>query len=703
MRIEVVFVRVVLVLIVGVMSGCKWPSANEVRMSVPGSDASVSIPTLVTARGGNFFANGFPTNFRRSDDGTIDMRDFPRQYHWMTRRYLDTLSRNAHGYHTVMPIYFPLTQPVDLKSMSHWDADYVSSDAPVQVVDIDPASPEYGRRFPLSLTITHYPDQYRPAHLLQIFPTMGFTLRPNTTYAALVMDSVPLQALDYWKQNEQLTGLLAVRDPAVVMSDEARETFAPLRNFIAAESINADAIMAATVWTTGDPLAVFARASVAVAEKAETLPELPVSGVENIEDFPEFCAIRGYVDVPGYQKGRVPFLLSGGSIDYGADGAPVEQYSRNTKFVVTIPKHTAMPAAGFPLLSYVHGAAGSAQQVYERGDFDHYDLTRYPYYIAKNGEGPSQIAAERGWASSGFAGHLSVDHLPSWDVLTIPLMFNAYNPDVFGTNYQVITWEAIYFRRILERLTIDASLCPDADPGPGNTAFRFDTDTEVSMGQSLGVWGAAFKVSMDPKPYKGLIVGGAGGTWTSVISKNLINKLAYTMSVINQLPFQNLDDAHPFLMIAEWAFGAEDLSVQMEKMMKYPEKSPPHILGISGFNDEIFPDPAQRSAFISMGTDLVGEDVGQGGNNGFMPYLQVAGLQQLEYPVSDNYDAPGYGTRTNVVLRYPGKNPALLYSGHEVMFEDAIIKHQYGCFLEDIARGQSPVIIMGNAQGDPCS
>ncbi len=137
--------------------------------------------------------------------------------------------------------------------------------------------------------------------------------------------------------------------------------------------------------------------------------------------------------MPVYQKGKAPYIFGGGQVEWDDNGAPIEQSRRTTEFVVTIPKYISMPAAGFPLLSYVHGAAGVARQVYERGDFDYYDLSRYPYYIAKEGEGPSMIAAERGWASSGIGGHLSVNHLPEWDGAAILV---GYNPSLLKPSFK---------------------------------------------------------------------------------------------------------------------------------------------------------------------------------------------------------------------------------------------------------------------------
>lgn len=184
------------------------------------------------------------------------------------------------------------------------------------------------------------------------------------------------------------------------------------------------------------------------------------------------------------------------------------------------------------------------------------------------------------------------------------------------------------------------------------------------------------------------------------MNSSSINRFAFTNFVVNQF-FRSFDDAHPFLMLAEWAFGATDLSVNLEQMMQYPTKSPPHVIAYSGYRDEIFPDTAQRITYMALGSDLLGDDIGNRANNTMMPHMALAGAGQLSYPASNNFQTP-FGDRLNVVMRYRGNNIALLNSGHEVMFEDDAIKHQYGCFLEYLGNGNTPFMSVGGNQGDPC-
>ncbi|MAQ24382.1 MAG: hypothetical protein CMK83_09175 [Pseudomonadales bacterium] len=105
---------------------------------------------------------------------------------------------------------------------------------------------------------------------------------------------------------------------------------------------------------------------------------------------------------------------------------------------------------------------------------------------------------------------------------------------------------------------------------------------------------------------------------------------------------------------------------------------------------------------MALQTDLLGEDIGRTARRSFLPHITLGGARQLAYPASENAGFDGYGARTNVVMRYRGNNPVLLYNGHEVLFQSDAVKHQYGCFLEHLSQGVSPLVGMGWEQGGPC-
>ncbi|HAU16328.1 MULTISPECIES: hypothetical protein [unclassified Ketobacter] len=688
------------VLSASTLSACKSTTSSNVamKMNVAGTDASVNSATTNSPTAGNFYTNGFPTDLRLNADGSIDIDDFPRRFHILTNTYVNGIRKyiNIGGYHTVSPIYIPFTGAIDVTGLPQWGLDYATAESPIQVVDVDPGSPEYGRRFPLEVTMTEKADSYRPMDLLQIMPTLGVNLRPNTTYAAFVTDQVPLPAGNTIEQNGQLAGLLDPAQAEMPLPTRAIEVYAPLRDYMAQQGMAPASIIGATVWTTGDPTVKIRKG----AEYAASLPIAPATEMTLLEEFPEYCVVQGFVEIPGFQRGITPYILSGGQVEWDENGNPIQQYTRNAEFVVTIPKTQPMPAAGFPMLFYHHGAGGNAEQVFTRGKYlrTAIDIV-VPYKVLERGAGPSQIAAERGWASSGFGGHMSLDHLGL--VLGFGMFgYNVFNPVALHNNYYQMVWERTYFRRFLNQLEVDPALCPAADTA-GAPAFRINPDMQMLMGQSLGNWTSSLQLAADPDPFEGVLFTGMSGTWIKLFTDSAKFRLAMSAGVVNLLPGQELDEAHPFLMLMEWLMGGADVVPHMDTILRYPLKEAPHVLAISGINDGGSAEPTQRPHMLAVGVDLAGPDLGDTYDTTLFPHLEIGGATQLPYPVVNNVEVPGQGPRTAVVVRYenyvlPDRN------GHHVTFDLEETKHQYGCFMEHLAQGRAPVVGEGWQQGGPC-
>ena len=137
------------------LTACK--SSNvEMKMSVVGTDYAAVSATVNSPVAGNFYNNGFPTDLRLQDDGTVDIANFPRRFHLLTNEYVSAIEtyNNIGGFHTISPIYLPFTGAIDVDALPSWDLEYTKPGSPIQVVDVDLDSPEYGRRFPLEVSMT---------------------------------------------------------------------------------------------------------------------------------------------------------------------------------------------------------------------------------------------------------------------------------------------------------------------------------------------------------------------------------------------------------------------------------------------------------------------------------------------------------------------------------------------------------------------
>lgn len=672
--------RIVLCALMLALTGCK----HQVEMTFDFSEDA------------GFYANGFPTDLRVGADGLIDFTGFPRLQHPLTRQYVNATAQQIRGYALSMPIYLPFTGPFDRARLPQQDTAYLADDAPIHLVNIDPNSPAWGQRQPLSVAQTWQPDTYRPRHLLQILPTLGLNLLPNTTYAVLVYDRMPVHDGDVLQQNARLAALLD--EPASMADDvtdkqrRAHEVFAPLRDYLAATGIDPASIVGATVWTTGDPTAQLFNAARQLAEG--DVPTVELSGPVDI--FADYCVFHGRIAVPGFQRGVLPYLApyQGGDIEWDATGVPVTQYVRHAPLVVTVPRRP-MPADGFPLLLYNHGTGGRADEVYVRGAIDKYG-------VQDRQGGPAQIAAYRGWGSAGMGGHLGDEHLPGPLELEGYIAYNFFNPVAWRGNMLQMALERVLLRRALNALQLDGDACPGAtaDGGP----LHFDATMQAVMGQSLGSYIAGMQAAIDPEPYQGVILTGAGGSWIEfafgptdpVPLQQLVETLALQFS-----PIEHLDRFHPIPMLAEMLVGAANNILYTDQLLRYPRKTPPHVLVIEGHQDRQVPENIQRPLLLSLGVEPVGDDYGATQDDSVFWYLQEQGAQSSAYPVVGNTLVDGYGMRTAVVARYkPDFAPGT--DGHHVAFQLDAPKHQYGCLLQQLALGQTPVIVEGYAADGDC-
>jgi hypothetical protein len=651
-----------------------------------------------------FFAQGFPTDLR-NDNGKIDVSDFPRPLQLFSLTYKYLISHTDFGYSPAMPLYmqfgteFQTAAAIDLMSAAQFE----SEQSPVQLIDIDQDSPDYGRRYPLDIAVTQEKDAYRPANLLQVRP-VGKTLRENTTYALIATRDFAANSNNI-EPNPVLTALLEGRNPWLVHpwmlpadASRTRQVYAPLEAFLLDQGIHAGDVIGATVWTTGNPTRYIKQ----VVEKvAQWQPQPPLTDWQLREETDDYCVLESSWQAPGLQRGVIPYFTQG-TIDFNAEGDPLMQYQRETPIILTIPKQ-AMPSAGFPMLHYHHGTGGLATQVFERG-LTFADGSQI--YLGS----PAQVAAQRGWAASGMGGHLGADHQEQLRLLDTLLdlvpgftlnhaTYNFLNPAAMRDNLAQMVAERTLYRNLVMSLQLDGNLCPGATTAAGY--FYFDADTQAVMGQSLGSMTSSSVAANDPAGYPGVIATGAG---TFGVGLALFYSVADTDvgGVIEDI-YLNVEPGtvshdlfHPIWAMAELALSPSNVALQTAKWLQVPDQatSAPHFLIVEGHYDEQVTLPMQRPYLISLGADFINEELGLPAADQLLPDLHDAGYQQLFSPVAGNRDG-----RTVAVVRYQEDG---VMTGHHVAFQYPQPQHQYGCFLENLAQGITPVIIQGDTLGGVC-
>lgn len=127
----------------------------------------------------------------------------------------------------------------------------------------------------------------------------------------------------------------------------------------------ADDVVTATVFTTGDEVALLARRAEAVRAHDAVIANLhvnPVDGAAHRAPGAGFCELVGNVTFPQFQTGTPPFPTDGQFV-LDAAGAPVVQRMATVPLTITIPDG-AMPAGGWPLYQWFHGSGGTSHSVW---------------------------------------------------------------------------------------------------------------------------------------------------------------------------------------------------------------------------------------------------------------------------------------------------------------------------------------------------
>ncbi|HUT55941.1 MAG TPA: hypothetical protein VM658_21295 [bacterium] len=643
---------------------------------------------------GRFFDLPFPSELRRNPDGSINMDRFPNPAGLkMVDRTVDAV---AHGYgvSTAPTIYFRFDGPVDAARLPDRRASLAPGSV-IFLIDIDPDSPERGRRFPLDAQF--YPKHPRlishADNLLAIMPVPGFILRENTLYAAGVLRSLgdgqgaPLRSY----------AEVAAQGTSGALGERARELNETAYNALAdAGGIAPTDLAALTVFRTGDPTA-------RTRQLFDGVKDLPVLEFETplhrTREYDLYYVLEGVVMMPQFQDGTPPYGKGkGGRIHFDADGKPITQRMAPVPVAFSVPK-SAMPAAGFPIMIYIHGTAGVSTQFIDRGEVPGEGPPINGIYRgnfaepkgAPPGTGPALIYAQHGIAGVGAA----QQHAGERGGLDAQLWwYNFLSPEALRDNMLQATAEASMLLRLLEKISIDPALCPDT--AANGAPVKFDPELIFGMGQSLGSlilgpWGA---VETD---LKALIPSGNGAYWTIFMAQeNPLDMKHLAQSGRGLTTSLGLDIFNPVITMLGTALAPGDPASYQRRYYvdPFPGRKPKHVWASFGLHDHYFFPWSQNAAILVMGLDFAGAILEPSTKDA----LDLAGLNQLDYPVTLNKQTP-QGPVTAVAVQFDEKGAL---DGHHVNFQRDDAKYQYGCFLESLVNGAPTVSAPKNQWNAPC-
>jgi predicted esterase len=638
-------------ILLALFAACSDPGAADADAAGPPDAAPDAYRAPATAlfelpRGGQatseFYALPFPNDLRRRVDGSFDLAGHVRTNALM-EQYLDTLAAGGGegGFGTNSAIFFRFDARIDPAALPATPE--VSRDDPaaaVYLVDVDPDSPDRGRRVPLRLRFETRAGTAIGPDWLALLPYPGFPLRPRTTYAAVVArrllatDGSPVaRAPDF----DALAGTGA-GDADVVA---ARAVYQPLLAWLDEPGGDErDDVASAAVFTTLDATSLMARLRAVTWRDA---PWPTASGVRFVERKPDYVLYAGTYDAPNYQAGAPPYNeLGSGDIELDAMGDPVAQRTESIRFAVTIPTGE-MPQAGWPIAIYGHGTGGD--------------------YRSFADDATAVRLAKQGLAALSFD---AVLHGPRNAPGAAPetSFFNFQNPVAGRAN--VKQGAADGFQAV--RLAMTLSITPRH---PGARRAVFDPDRIYYFGHSQGgIVGPPF-LAAEPL-VKGAVLSGAGGLlYLTLLEKTEpIDVKALVENFIRDVP---LDQFNNQLALLQWFIESSDPVNYGRLLVSEPDPAvgAKDIYQSEGFVDHYTPDPCIEALAVAIGGAPVEPVVH------WVDGLGLRGLESVDAPVTANQ-----GGFTSVFLQYD----AGAGEGHFVVFDVAAARKQSAEFLGSLAR-----------------
>jgi hypothetical protein len=339
--------------------GCQSGSNVSAVYTVPASLDDLSEKT--------FFDQPWPNDLRVENasprlEGYYNPKGFP-----ILAAYIDSMKGVLDGFSPAAAGYLRFTGAIDPATLPANPHAALDPGASVQLIDIDPVSPEHGQRKLVSLRFQSAEGVYYLAHTLAFMPTIGFPLRPHTRYALVVTDRLQAAGGGSIAQSPTVAELVGVASPSAG-TQVAHRTLAPAVDEIVHAGIDRANIVHLAVFTTADPTKELAAVRDAVAT---TIVPPTAYGWTLAQDAYNFLEYQGaYGPSPNYQSGTLPYTYygDGGDFQY-QDGVPIVQDTFDARFSLAVPnpKVCPMPAAGYPIVLYAHGTGGDWRSYIDDG------------------------------------------------------------------------------------------------------------------------------------------------------------------------------------------------------------------------------------------------------------------------------------------------------------------------------------------------
>lgn len=533
------------------VAGIRGALACMLAAGVGCAPAPGDLPRPLFDPAGGFFDAPWPDDHRTSAQGTLDFTGFPTPSGGIAllESYFAFGGRQV-GFGTNTGVWLRLDGPPDAARLPN-PRESLERGSALVLVDVDPASPWRGERFPVRWHAPETPSLYQPEGLFAVAPVAGFPLRPGTRYALLLTTAG-------FDPNPSFQRVFDDDDPRRALWRDVLDVLPEL-------GLSRRDIAVGAVFTTTDPVDEMARIARFVQSRLQP-PDLELP-LEPIREYEAMSAYRTHYPSPVFTHGERPFLVEGGEFRFDSRGDPEIAGWDDLRLSVCVPKGVEPPPEGWPVVIYQHGTGG-----YYRGFCDSNGALEY-----------GRLFSEIGFVGLGLdqplhgprAGEGTGSDLANYNIL---------NPDSGTTNFRQGAADALYLARSLARRPVTMTL-PDGSP------LRLDNERITFMGHSQGGQTGAIAAAFWAGDVKATMLSGTGGVLaiTIVERKDIVDFAQLVASIARFELGEEVHELHPVVGIVQTMVERTDMvnyaPFWFSQPLDFAGHQPTSVLLTSGTND----------------------------------------------------------------------------------------------------------------------
>ncbi len=510
----------------------------------PAAESLYNVPDALDALDGEtFLDHPFPSDLRREADGSVRFRGFhnPRNVPILDA-YIESTVGHFDGFSPVAAGHLRFSRPLDEATLPASPLATLSAESGVQLIDVDDDSPERGERKLVSVSFRKAAGKYVLANTLSFMPTLGFPLRPGTTYALVATNALRSEGGGEVVASASLRQALG-RDGATGGVAKHAAAIAKHVARLAEAGVPKERLVHLAVFTTNEPTKELFLVRDHLRANAAA-PDFLANAEWKVSEESGFVEYQSdFGPSPNYQDGDLPFASFGDGGGFRiVNGAPEVVDTFDARFSLTVPLEGAcpQPVDGYPILLHAHGTGGNFRS----------HLT----------SGYARLLALRCIASMGVDQifHGTRPGAPATPTETELLFFNFENPLAARTNGRQSALDEVQRSRLFTETgaTIPASVSTT------KKAIRFDKRRVLFFGHSQGGLNGPLYLAADDSSLGGVLSGSGSLIGLALLEKTepkpSVADLVRTVFLALAPEDDELDLYHPAIALAQTVVDAVD-------------------------------------------------------------------------------------------------------------------------------------------------